>query len=107
MTLQNWDKYDQEAYELYEMEEYLRREGLLTKHDSKYAPKCYICKGTGQKFDRFTYKPSGPCPACGGKGFKVAKPIFTNREAKDIVAQLSPGTIQRLIREYGEKRNKG
>ena len=102
----SWDKYDQEAYELYELEEYLRREGLLTKHDAKYVPKCYACKGTGQSYDRITYEPNGICPVCGGKGQKAPKPVFTNQEAQRVVARLSPATIKRLIREYGEQRRK-
>lgn len=102
----HWDKYDQEAYELYELEEYLKRKGLLTKHDVNHVPKCYVCKGIGRKFDKLTYKPGDICPACGGRGFKVPKPKFTNGEAKKIVSQITPERIRELIRQYGETRSR-
>ena len=108
MSNQNrrWDKYDQEAYELYELEEYLRREGLLTKHDPKYVSKCYYCNGTGQRYDKLTYEILGPCPKCGGARHKAPKQKFTGKEVIDIMDKLGSKKVMELVRRYGEQRKK-
>ena len=102
--MQNWDKYDQQAFAQHELEEHLRRKGLLTRSNPNHTPRCFRCKGTGKAVDKITYEVIGDCPACGGRGFKTPKPKFHDGEIREIIAKLGEQKVTELIKRYGQRK---
>ena len=104
MVTHNWDKYDQEALEFYKWEQFCHINNVDKSDNVNYIPKCYACKGTGNKFDPITFEINGRCYVCGGSGYKSLKPKFQDSEIREVVQKLGEEKVKELIREYKQRK---